>query len=161
MRRFSATNRSTSPSTDAGLDRAVAAATDPTRSSLACGTHGRRTNAALIGPGYGPFRDARTGRSPGLDGAASYNCRKRSREAAVVAERLQEELDALAIRLGRSLTIDSVDGELIAYSTQRDDTDTARVSAILLRRVPVEICDWQARYIGLDSAAPVRVPANP
>jgi hypothetical protein len=79
----------------------------------------------------------------------------------VVAERLQEELDALAIRLGRSLTIDSVDGELIAYSTQRDDTDTARVSAILLRRVPVEIGDWQARYIGLDSAAPVRVPANP
>ena len=39
----------------------------------------------------------------------------------MVAERLQEELDALAIRLGRSLTIDSVDGELIAYSTQAGD----------------------------------------
>jgi hypothetical protein len=80
----------------------------------------------------------------------------------MASQRLQEELDALAVRLGRSLTIDSTSGELIAYSTQRDDAagDRARISTILLRHVAPEVQRWQERHVG-DGLDPVEVPANP
>lgn len=76
-------------------------------------------------------------------------------------EQVQQELDALAVRLGRSLTIDGVHGDLIAYSTQRDDVDAARVSTILLRRVAPEIREWEQRHVAADATDPVPVPANP
>lgn len=76
-------------------------------------------------------------------------------------EQVQQELDALAVRLGRSLTIDGVNGDLIAYSTQRDDVDEARISTILLRRVAPEIREWEQRHVSADATAPVPVPANP
>jgi hypothetical protein len=74
---------------------------------------------------------------------------------------IQQELDALAGRLGRSLTIDSVEGDLIAYSTQRDDVDEARISSILRRHVAPEIRQWQHRHVGADTREPVTIPANP
>lgn len=74
---------------------------------------------------------------------------------------VQEELDALAARLGRSLTVDGTDGELIAYSTQRDDADPVRISTILLRHVAPEIREWEHRHVAGDATGPVPVPANP
>jgi hypothetical protein len=62
-----------------------------------------------------------------------------------MADRLQEELDALAIRLGRSLTVDGLDGELLVHSTQGDDTDQARIASILLRHVTPERRAWEER----------------
>lgn len=76
-------------------------------------------------------------------------------------ERLQGELDALAVRLGRSLTIDSATGELFAYSAQRDDADEARISTILLRHVSAEVVAWEAAHLGADPVDPVVIPANP
>ncbi len=78
-----------------------------------------------------------------------------------MADRLHEELDALAIRLGRSLTVDGVDGELLAHSTQGDDADPARISSILLRHVTPERRAWEERHVGPDPTGPVAVPANP
>lgn len=75
--------------------------------------------------------------------------------------RLQEELDALAVRLGRSLTIDTPDGQLLAYSTQRDDADQARISSILLRHVAPEVLEWELRHLDRDAIEPVVIPANP
>jgi hypothetical protein len=46
-------------------------------------------------------------------------------------EAVQDELDALAVRLGRGLTLDDVDGDLVAYSAQGEDADAARISTIL------------------------------
>ncbi len=77
-----------------------------------------------------------------------------------MADRLQEELDALAVRLGRSLTVDGVDGELLAHSTQWDDADQARISSILLRHVSPERRAWEERHVGADPTGPVAVPAN-
>lgn len=78
-----------------------------------------------------------------------------------MADRLQEELDALAVRLGRSLTVDGVDGELLAHSTQGDDADQARIASILLRHVTPERRAWEERHVGPDPTGPVAVPANP
>ena len=78
-----------------------------------------------------------------------------------MADRLQEELDALAVRLGRSLTVDGVDGELVAHSTQWDDADQARIASILLRHVSPERRAWEERHVGPDPTGPVAVPANP
>src|SRR4051812_31588650 len=78
-----------------------------------------------------------------------------------MADRLQEELDALAVRLGRSLTVDGLDGELLAHSTQWDDADQARIASILLRHVSPERRAWEERHVGPDPTGPVAVPANP
>jgi hypothetical protein len=75
-------------------------------------------------------------------------------------EELQYELDALAVELGRSLTIDSPSGELVAYSAQSDDADQARISSILLRRVAPEIREWELRHLSDRPAGPVMIPAN-
>ena len=78
-----------------------------------------------------------------------------------MADRLQEELDALAIRLGRSLTVDGLHGELLVHSTQGDDADQARIASILLRHVTPERRAWEERHVGPDPTGPVAVPANP
>lgn len=78
-----------------------------------------------------------------------------------MTDRLQEELDALAVRLGKSLTVDGMDGDLLAHSTQWDDADQARISSILLRHVSPERRDWEERHVGPDPTGPVTVPANP
>jgi len=77
-----------------------------------------------------------------------------------MADRLQEELDALAVQLGRSLTVDGLDGELVAHSTQWDDADQARIASILLRHVTPERRAWEERHVGPDPTGPVAVPAN-
>ena len=78
-----------------------------------------------------------------------------------MADRLQEELDALAVRLSRSLTVDGVDGELLAHSSQGDDADQARIASILLRHVTPERRAWEELHVGPDPTGPVAVPANP
>lgn len=81
--------------------------------------------------------------------------------SSVVIDQVQDELDALAVRLGRSLTIDGPNGDLIAYSTQRDDADAARISSILLRHVEAEVREWEERHVVADALGPISVPANP
>ena len=78
-----------------------------------------------------------------------------------MADRLQEELDALAVRLGRSLTVDGLDGELLAHSTQWDDADQARIASILLRHVSPERREWEERHVGPDPAARSPCPPTP
>jgi PucR family transcriptional regulator, proline-responsive transcriptional activator len=74
---------------------------------------------------------------------------------------VQRELDGLAVALGRSVSLDDPGGTLLGYSIQGRDVDTARVEAILSRRVPQAVLAYQ-RSFGVDEATgPVRVPANP
>ena len=74
--------------------------------------------------------------------------------------RLQDELDALAAGLGRSLTLDGPDGALLAHSLQADDADAARTTAILRRRVAPEVRAWESRHLDSGARDPVPVPAN-
>ncbi|WP_116050849.1 PucR family transcriptional regulator [Amycolatopsis palatopharyngis] len=73
-------------------------------------------------------------------------------------QQLQEQLDALAVELRRGLTIDSVSGDLLAYSAQRDDADQVRISSILTRHVAPEVREWELRHA---ASEPFALPANP
>jgi hypothetical protein len=74
-----------------------------------------------------------------------------------IASGVQRELDALAVALGRLVSLDNPGGGLLGYSVQGREVDAARVEAILSRRVP----DVPAELLGRGSHRPVRVPANP
>ncbi|MCW2915150.1 MAG: putative transcriptional regulator, PucR family [Actinomycetia bacterium] len=75
--------------------------------------------------------------------------------------RFQAELEALAVRIGHSVTVDDPTGRLIAYSVQDAFADEARIASILLRQVPLAIQEWQNLHGISEATAPVRVPANP
>ncbi|MFV0457408.1 MAG: PucR family transcriptional regulator [Actinomycetales bacterium] len=74
--------------------------------------------------------------------------------------RVQEVLDSLAGRLGRSLTIDSPDGSVLAYS-RAETADPARVAAILQRESSGPVHDWEERHRPSDPTAVFTIPANP
>ncbi|MFE3447809.1 PucR family transcriptional regulator [Nonomuraea sp. NPDC059194] len=73
---------------------------------------------------------------------------------------MQAWLDALAAAIERSVSVDDLDGRLIAYSSRHADADPVRVAAILSRQVAPEIRRWQDRHGIATAAGPVRVPAN-
>lgn len=73
---------------------------------------------------------------------------------------LRGELDALALRLGRGLTLDGVDGELLAHSSQAGGADPARVAAILGHRAPPQVRAWEEQHLVPDAREPFPVPAN-
>ena len=74
---------------------------------------------------------------------------------------IQQGLDALAARLGHSLSLDDPQGRLIAYSVQDAGADPARIAAILSRQVAPAIQDWQNRHGIAEATGPVPVAANP
>lgn len=76
-------------------------------------------------------------------------------------ERLNTELDRLAVRIGRNVSIDDPTGRLIGYSSQDGAVDAARVSTILARRVPPDVLAWQDIHGIRDAVEPVLVAANP
>lgn len=73
---------------------------------------------------------------------------------------LQRELDQLAAGLGRSVSLDDPTGALLGYSAQGPDIDAVRITAILSRRVPTAVQDYQ-RLHGIETAtSPVALPSN-
>ncbi|MCD4526175.1 helix-turn-helix domain-containing protein [Nocardioides sp. cx-173] len=78
----------------------------------------------------------------------------------MVAGDVQEALDALAEELGRSLTLDSPDGILLAHSIRGDDSDRARVTSILRRSVAPDVHAWQLRHVDPSLDVLQQVPAN-
>jgi PucR family transcriptional regulator, proline-responsive transcriptional activator len=78
-----------------------------------------------------------------------------------LGEWLQEELDNLAVRLGRCLSIDDLNGRVIAYSAQDATADAVRVASILSRRVAPAVRRWENQHGISEATGPVRMPANP
>ncbi len=76
-------------------------------------------------------------------------------------DELQEVLDELASRLGRSVSLDAPDGTLLGYSSQRGDADPARIEAILTRRVSQSVLDYQRSHAIDAATGPVSLPPNP
>jgi hypothetical protein len=68
-----------------------------------------------------------------------------------IASGVQRELDALAVALGRSVSLDDPGGGLLGYSVQGREVDAARVEAILSRRVPDAVLTYQ-RSFGVEEA---------
>ncbi|MFB6611794.1 helix-turn-helix domain-containing protein [Agromyces sp. NPDC056379] len=74
---------------------------------------------------------------------------------------MQEILDDLSNRTGRSLAVDDPDYRILFASAQREPVDEARTTAILDRELPEGLVAW-LRSLGFDRAeGPRRVPGNP
>ncbi|WP_125614524.1 PucR family transcriptional regulator [Specibacter cremeus] len=70
-------------------------------------------------------------------------------------------VEDLALRLGRGLSLEDLDGVLLAYSANQSHADRVRVNFLLSKRVPADVAAWQLSH-GIETAVrPVVVPANP
>ncbi|RCG26780.1 PucR family transcriptional regulator [Sphaerisporangium album] len=79
----------------------------------------------------------------------------------MVADDVQETLESLAAAVGRGVSVDDLDGRVIAHSAHGADADPVRARAILSRSVPAEVGEWQRAHGVGAATGPVRVPANP
>ncbi|MEV0597889.1 alkyl sulfatase dimerization domain-containing protein [Streptomyces sp. NPDC050315] len=74
---------------------------------------------------------------------------------------LQEVVDALAVRLGRSVAVDDAGMRLLAASRHVGDEDAARVHSVLRREAAAENIRW-VLSLGIASwHGPGRIEANP
>ncbi|WP_214410410.1 PucR family transcriptional regulator [Sphaerisporangium fuscum] len=80
----------------------------------------------------------------------------------MVADDVQEVLEALARAVGRGVSVDDPDGRVIAHSAHHGETDIdpVRARAILSRTVPADVGEWQRAHGVGTATGPVRVPAN-
>ncbi|MCU1574378.1 MAG: PucR family transcriptional regulator [Micrococcaceae bacterium] len=76
----------------------------------------------------------------------------------VDVERLVERI---AASLGRGLSLEDLDGLLLAYSSNQSHADRVRVNFLLSKRVPGDVSAWQLSHGIASAVRPVVVPANP
>lgn len=73
-------------------------------------------------------------------------------------ERLVEDV---AVSLKRGLSLEDIDGLLLAYSSNQPHPDKVRVDFLLSKRVPADVDAWQKQHGVAVAVRPVAVPANP
>lgn len=71
------------------------------------------------------------------------------------------EVERIALRLGRGLSLEDLDGALLAYSAHQSSADRVRVNFLLSKRVPADVSAWQLQHGISTAVGPVVVPANP
>lgn len=77
------------------------------------------------------------------------------------ADGVDAAVEAIAARLGRGLSLEDLDGVLLAYSSHQSAADRVRVNFLLSKKVPDDVSRWQLQH-GISSAVrPVVLPANP
>lgn len=76
-------------------------------------------------------------------------------------DRIQRELDRLASQLGCGVSLDDPYGIVIASSMHESGADEARTRAILQRRVPEDIRQWERSQHIRDADGIVRLPPAP
>ncbi|WP_026552661.1 helix-turn-helix domain-containing protein [Arthrobacter sp. H20] len=77
------------------------------------------------------------------------------------ADGVDAAVEAIAIRLDRGLSLEDLDGVLLAYSSHQSAADRVRVNFLLSKKVPQDVSQWQLQH-GISSAVrPVVLPANP
>ena len=74
---------------------------------------------------------------------------------------VEELVEEAAAKLGRGLSVEDLDGVLIAYSSNQPQADPARVRFLLSKRLPPDIQAWQLSHGIATAVRPVTVPANP
>ncbi|HEY8294992.1 MAG TPA: helix-turn-helix domain-containing protein [Micrococcaceae bacterium] len=73
---------------------------------------------------------------------------------------VEELVEGIAENLGRGLSLEDLDGVLLAYSSNQSHADRVRVNFLLSKRVPLDVSTWQLSH-GISAAVrPVVVPAN-
>ncbi|MCY0905044.1 helix-turn-helix domain-containing protein [Arthrobacter sp. H14-L1] len=73
---------------------------------------------------------------------------------------VEQLVEQLAAKLRRGLSLEDLDGILLAYSSGQVHADRVRVNLLLSKRVPADVSGWQLAH-GISAAVrPVVVPAN-
>lgn len=73
---------------------------------------------------------------------------------------IEELVERLAVELGRGLSLEDLDGVLLAYSANQSHADRVRVNFLLSKRVPADVNSWQLSQGIATAVRPVVVPAN-
>jgi len=73
---------------------------------------------------------------------------------------VEQLVEGVAARLGRGLSLEDLDGVLLAYSSNQSDADRVRVNFLLSKRVPLDVSAWQLSHGIAAAVRPVVVPAN-
>ena len=73
---------------------------------------------------------------------------------------IEDLVEHLAAGLDRALSLEDLDGGLLAYSRDQPLADSVRVNFLLSKKVPADVSAWQLQH-GISTAVrPVAVPAN-
>lgn len=73
---------------------------------------------------------------------------------------IEDLVERLAVELGRGLSLEDLDGLLLAYSANQSHADRVRVNFLLSKRVPADVSRWQLSHGIATAVRPVVVPAN-
>ncbi|MER5626981.1 helix-turn-helix domain-containing protein [Streptosporangium sp. NPDC002544] len=79
----------------------------------------------------------------------------------MIADDVQDLLEALAASVGRGMSVDDLEGRVVAHSAHHGEVDQVRARAILSRSVPAAVGAWQEKHGVASTREPVRVPENP
>lgn len=73
---------------------------------------------------------------------------------------VEQLVEQVAEKLGRGLSLEDLDGVLLAYSSNQSHADRVRVNFLLSKRVPADVKAWQLSHGIATAVRPVVVPAN-
>ncbi|MFC7642584.1 hypothetical protein ACFQX6_17815 [Streptosporangium lutulentum] len=79
----------------------------------------------------------------------------------MIADDVQDLLESLAVAVGRGMSVDDLEGRVVAHSAHHGEVDQVRAHAILSRSVPAEVEAWQEAHGVTKTCEPVRLPENP
>lgn len=74
---------------------------------------------------------------------------------------VEQLVERVALKLGRGLSLEDLDGVLLAYSSNQSHADRVRVNFLLSKRVPSDVSAWQLSHGIATAVRPVVIPANP
>ncbi len=75
-------------------------------------------------------------------------------------QEIEDLVERLAVELDRGLSLEDLDGLLLAYSANQSHADRVRVNFLLSKRVPADVNAWQLSHGTGSAVRPVVVPAN-
>lgn len=75
-------------------------------------------------------------------------------------QEIEDLVEELARELGRGLSLEDLDGLLLAYSSNQANADRVRVNFLLSKRVPADVSAWQLSHGIAAAVRPVVIPAN-
>lgn len=74
---------------------------------------------------------------------------------------VEQLVEQVAQKLGRGLSLEDLDGLLLAYSSNQSHADRVRVNFLLSKKVPADVSAWQLSHGIATAVRPVVIPANP
>ncbi|MDH6237713.1 helix-turn-helix domain-containing protein [Cryobacterium sp. CG_9.6] len=73
---------------------------------------------------------------------------------------IDQAVAIIAAKLGRALSLEDLDGLLLAYSAHQATADRVRTNFLLSKVVPPDVSSWQLSHGIASSVKPVAIPAN-